>query len=165
MDRVEEDVGLLKTEVAKTTASVEGLRGDMSIMFTKMDQVITGTSMGAAVKDHIPTKYITWGVGLATSTLFAMVSIGLTVTGVAGGVVLWALNAGDSKIDSRIDAVVQMENSRHDLVNETFAHVRDDVTENRKMHEDVEQRLRVREQNEIEILREQVRQLQQKSSE
>ena len=147
MDRVEEDVGLLKTEVAKTTSSVEGLRGDMSILFTKMDQVIAGTSGVAATKDMIPSKYITWGIGLSISTLFAMISVGLTVTGVAGGVVLWAMNSGDNKIDARIDAVVALEESRHELVKETFAHVRDDVTENRIMHQDVESRLRVREQN------------------
>ncbi len=103
MDRVEVDVGELKTEVAKTTSSVEGMRSDMNILFTKMDQVITSTSQVAASKDHIATKYVTWGIGLALSTLLAMVSIGITVTGAAGGVGIWAMNSGDDKLAVRFD--------------------------------------------------------------
>lgn len=143
MDRVEEDVGLLKTEVAKTTASVEGMRGDMSVLFSKLDQVITGTSGMAAAKGMIPWSTVAWAIGL----LVSLAGLGVTVTGVAAAVVLWAMDSGDQKLEDKIDSVVQLEDSRHELVNEKFAHLRDDVTENRFMHDDVEDRLRLREAN------------------
>lgn len=139
MDRVEEDVGELKTEVARTTSSVDGLRGDMSILFSKMDQVITGTVNQAATKDMIPTKYVTWAIGLALSTLLTMIGLGVSVTGAAGAVVLWAMNSGDDKLTIKVE-------DQHELVMAEMRTLSDDVTENRNMHEDVEARLRVREQ-------------------
>lgn len=139
MDRVELDVGELKTEVAKTTSSVDGMRADMNVLFTKMDQVITSTSQVAAAKDHIPTKYVTWGIGLSLSTILAMVSIGLTVTGAAGGVVLWAMNSGDDKLSAKIE-------DQHKLFMSEIRFIANHNEDSDNKHSDVEQRLRFIEQ-------------------
>lgn len=147
MDRVEVDVSELKTEVAKTTSSVDGMRGDMTVLFTKMDQVISGTSHLAAMEGHIPTKYVTWGIGLVVSSLFAFFSLGGMILALASGVVLFAMNSGDEKLKNNLDNVVLMEDRRHEVVTQMLAGTHDDVVENRAMHEDVEARLRAREAN------------------
>ena len=140
MDRVELDVGELKTEVARTTSSVDGMRADMTVLFTKMDQVITSTSEVVAAKDHIPTKYVTWGIGLALSTLLAMVSIGMTVTGAAGGVVLWAMNSGDDKLSTKIE-------DQNKLFMSEIRLMSNHQEDSNDKHSDFEHRLRVIEQN------------------
>lgn len=126
MDRVEEDVGELKTEVAKTTSSVDGMRGDLNLLFGKMDQVITSTSHLDAAKDHIPSKYVTWGIGLSLSSILTMVGIGVTVTTVVGAVVLWAMDAGDAQLEQTISG-----NERYAA--SQLSQVTDDVSENRRL--------------------------------
>lgn len=104
------------------------MRTDMSVIFSKMDQAITVAQDREATKEMVPTKLVTWGVGLAISTLVAIVGVGLTTTGLAGGVILWAMTSGDTLQDIR-------STDRHELVLAKLKTLEDDVVENRVLTE------------------------------
>ena len=128
---IRDDLTGVKTEQARTTASVDAMRGDMSVLFEKLDHAISNADGREATKEMIPTKYVTWGIGLSITTLLAMIGVGLTVTGLAGGVILWAMDSGDTLQDLKSA-------DRHELVIAKLGTLADDVVENRTMMETAE---------------------------
>lgn len=74
LDRVENDVGELKTEVVKSTASIDAMRGDIAVMFQKLDSWGSAISDSTATKGMIPTQYIWASLALFVS----LVGVGLT---------------------------------------------------------------------------------------
>jgi len=84
----------VKTTVASSAAVTEGLRGDMTVLFAKMDRMVENTGSAAATRGMIPASYVTWGAGLMVS----LTSIGLTVLGLGAAVVIWAQSSGDKQV-------------------------------------------------------------------
>jgi chaperonin cofactor prefoldin len=89
-----DDMTDVKTTTAGTAAVAEALRGDMTVLFGKMDRMAERGNAGHATKGMIPISYVTWGVGVMVSLL----SVGLTVLGISAAVVIWAQTSGDAKV-------------------------------------------------------------------
>jgi hypothetical protein len=88
----------VKTTVASSAAITEGLRGDMTVLFGKMDRLSENTGSAAATRGMIPVGYVTWGAGLMVS----LTSIGLTVLGLGAAVVIWAQSSGDKQVSKDV---------------------------------------------------------------
>jgi len=100
VESMKNQLGEVKTTVAGSAAMVEGLRNDMSVLFSKMDRWSESYSGASATKGMIPASYVTWGVGLMVS----LAGLGLTVTGTAAAVILWAQSSGDDKVELIVES-------------------------------------------------------------
>lgn len=100
VESMRSEIGEVKTTVAGSAAIIEDLRNDMSTMFAKMDRWSESYSSATATKGMIPASYVTWGVGLMVS----LAGLGLTVTGTAAGVILWAQSSGDDKVSLIVES-------------------------------------------------------------
>lgn len=100
VESMRSEIGEVKTTVAGSAAIIEDLRNDMSTLFSKMDRWSENYSSATATKGMIPANYVTWGVGLMVS----LAGLGLTVTGTAAGVILWAQSSGDDKVSLIVES-------------------------------------------------------------
>jgi hypothetical protein len=125
MDNMEQDVSLLKMEVTKTTAAVDGMRGDINIMFTKLDQVIASSTSTTANRGMVSWHTVAWGIGL----ILSLTGLGITITSVGAGVVLYAMGQSADMDTMRMDYIVQLEDARHLLVQEQTGSLQKNVAE------------------------------------
>lgn len=119
MDHVEKDVGMLKTEVARTTAEVQGMRGDIGVMFSKLDQVISSSVDNAATKGHVPTGYIWSGLALIAT----LVSIGMGMLTFSSNAIRGDMNDDAEKDRLRMEGMVALEEKRQEVVKEQVANL------------------------------------------
>ena len=97
MQGVKTELGDLKTSTTRATAVVEGMRGDLTGLFTKLDRVSETTGHPGMV----PISYIWSGLGL----LLTLATIGISVTVIAGTIVLWAMSSNADKDDLRMSSI------------------------------------------------------------
>ena len=90
---VEEDMGDLKVEMAKTTEGLIGVRHDMGILFSKLDRIAEDRGSVTATRGMIPITYVTWFI----TTLVAVCALGMTALVFAGGIMIYAMTSENEK--------------------------------------------------------------------
>lgn len=94
------EINEIKTITASSATVTEALRGDMKILFGKMDRMTEASGGVAATRGMVPVTYVTWGLGLMVS----LTSIGITVLGIGAAIVIWVQSSGDNLILKDVDA-------------------------------------------------------------
>ena len=98
VSKIEEDITDLRTQGAQHTSLLEGVRSDTSLLFGKLDQLLSRPD-ATATRGMIPVSYVTWGIG----ALLTIVGLFFTASVMVAGVILFAVNSGDEATRQLVD--------------------------------------------------------------
>lgn len=109
-------VGDLATVTTTVQQQVNMLTHGQQSQSEKLDRLLSRTTGSEATKGMIPVNYVTWGVG----AVLTMIGLFFTAAVIVAGVVLFAVDSGDSQTHSRIDSQSLIERAHIDHVNEVI---------------------------------------------
>ena len=124
VDGLDNEVKLLGKQVGGISADIVGLNSTVHALSIgqnsqsdKLDVLLQRGGASEAVKDMIPAKYVTWGIG----AFISLIAVGLTTMALAAGIILYAIDNNsnvdgikDSQLKASIDKVESITQSKFD---------------------------------------------------